>query len=256
MTRMPSIFVSHGSPKLIEDATWVSELAYWARSLPRPRAILLVSAHWVEDAVTLGATQTVPLIYDYNNFPPSFYQLQYPAPGAPDLAARVRELVVQSGRPVRDAPTRGLDHGAFIPLMVMYPNADIPVLEVSLPSLDPAELVELGRVLAPLRDEGILLLSSGALTHNLRMPYGAGKPVSDWAIEIDAWFDETLRTRDVDALVHFKERAPHVAVAHPTDEHFVPVLVALGSSVDVDERTRFTVSGLLGCYSKRSVQFG
>lgn len=256
MTRMPSLFVSHGWPRLIEDATWVSELGHWARSLPRPRAILVFSAHWLEDVVTIGATQSLPLIYDFKNFPPSYYELQYPAPGAPELAARVRELVAQSGRTVREAPARGLDHGVFIPLMAMYPDADIPVLEVSLPSLDGNELVELGRVLAPLRDEGILILGSGAVTHNLGWPNVAGQPAADWAIEMDAWVDETLLRRDATALVHFKH-APGAEIAHPTDEHFVPLLVAFGSSVDTAaEQARSKISGLLGCYSKRSVQFG
>lgn len=254
--RQPTLFVAHGGPPLIEDGAWTSELRHWGRALPRPRSILVLSAHWVQAPLTIGSTQPVPLVYDFNGFPRRYYELSYPAPGAPELAARVRELVEASGQPVASDPTRGLDHGVYIPFMSMYPDADIPVLQVSLPTLEPAALVELGRTLAPLRDEGTLIIGSGALTHNLGATLHAGTPVAAWALEMDAWTDEVLRARDVEALVQFRERAPGVNFAHPTDEHFVPVLVALGAALEGDDRVRAPISGFCGCLSKRSLQFG
>jgi len=265
----PSIFLAHGSPLLVDDTVWMAELARWAGDMPRPKSILALSAHWldeVEDAVTIGATRTVPLIYDFYNFPRRYYEMTYEAPGAPHLAERVRALVGRRWT-VKDAPARGLDHGVYVPLLGMYPAADVPVLQVSIPSMDPATLVELGRALAPLRDEGTLIVASGSLTHNLETlgRNGTGSlrlqglegPTPRWASDMDAWCAEVLGARDADALVAYRRLAPSVEMAHPTPEHFVPVCVALGASLDRDERTRFPISGFVyGSISKRSVQFG
>src|SRR4051812_43637979 len=150
MSRMPTVFLAHGAPPLLDDAGWMAELRAWAQAMPRPRAILMLSAHWERRPVTIGATSTVPLVYDFYNFPRRYYEMKYPAPGAPELAARVRALLY--GQPVADEPRRGLDHGAYVPMMAMYPAADVPVLQVSLPTLDPRTLFELGGKLAPLRD--------------------------------------------------------------------------------------------------------
>jgi len=139
---MPSIFLAHGSPILLTDRPWMSELNLWASKLPRPKAVLMLSAHWLDKPVTLGATTPVPLVYDFYGFPAELYQTQYPAPGAPALAARVRALL-GPGQTV-DEPKRGLDHGAYVPLVAMYPGADVPVLQASLPTLEPAELLKLG----------------------------------------------------------------------------------------------------------------
>src|ERR1700722_2290309 len=156
-SRMPSIFLAHGAPPLLEDSRWVGELHRWARSLPRPTSILMLSAHWVEAPITIGATATVPLVHDFYGFPARYYQVTYPAPGAPDLAMRVRSLLT-GFEETQDQPARGLDHGAYVPLVAMYPEADVPVLQVSLPTLEPARLLEVGRRLAPLRDEGVLIV--------------------------------------------------------------------------------------------------
>jgi 4,5-DOPA dioxygenase extradiol len=174
--RMPVIFAAHGAPILLDDASWMGELATWARAMPTPRSILMVSAHWEQRPATLGATQSVPLIYDFYGFPERYYQTQYASPGAPELAVRVRELLQQSGVACADNPQRGLDHGAYVPLVAMYPNADVPVLQLSLPGLVPQELVRLGRALAPLRDEGVLICASGFLTHNMRYAFKPGIP--------------------------------------------------------------------------------
>jgi 4,5-DOPA dioxygenase extradiol len=249
--------VAHGSPLLIDDARWVSQLGAWADALPRPSAVLMLSAHWEERPVTLAATETVPLVYDFYGFPQRYYGLQYPAPGAPGLAAQVRELV-GAAELVADEPGRGLDHGAFIPLMAMYPKADVPVLQVSLPTLEPRELFALGRTLAPLRDEGVLIVGSGFLSHNLRLLDWDDLDAAPaaWASEFDAWCAEVLARRDVDALLDYRERAPQVALALPTHEHFVPVLVAMGAALETS-RVSFPITGFLGgSLTKRSVQFG
>ena len=165
MSTMPALFLSHGAPPLVDDATWVAELAGLAASLPRPAAILMASAHWESAPLMLGATGTVPLVYDFGGFARRYYEVRYPAPGAPDLADRVAKLMPDTEHVARTA--RGLDHGAYVPLSVMYPDADVPVLQMSLPTLEPERLLELGRRLAPLRDEGVLIVGSGFTTHGL-----------------------------------------------------------------------------------------
>ena len=169
--------------------------------MPRPQSILMVSAHWEERPATLGATRTVPLVYDFYGFPEKYYQTKYPAPGAPALAARVRDLLRARGIACADDPERGLDHGAYVPLVAMYPDADVPVLQMSLPRLDPAELFALGRALAPLRDEGVLVFGSGFLTHNMAYAFRPGIPA--WAREFDAWAADALSRLDMDALMDF-----------------------------------------------------
>jgi 4,5-DOPA dioxygenase extradiol len=254
---MPAIFLAHGSPLLLDDRAWVVELRRWAAALPPPEAILMVSAHWVERPVTLAATRTVPLVYDFYGFPKAYYEVRYPAPGAPDLAARVRALASQR-QPVLDDEDRGLDHGAYVPLVAMYPEANIPVLQISIPTMDPSELVALGRALAPLRTEGVLIVGSGFLTHNMQaLDWRSGAPPPSWASEFDAWAKGVLERRDVDELGRYRENAPGVRQALPTHEHFVPVAVALGASVDRSEPVTFPITGYAyGSFTKRSVQFG
>ncbi len=254
---MPTIFLAHGSPFLLDDAAWVAQLADWARALPRPDAILMLSAHWEQKPVTVGATRTTPLVYDFYGFPARYYDVHYPAPGAPALARRVRELLGRS-QPVAEEPARGLDHGAYVPLVAMYPEADVPVLQVSLPTLEPAALFELGRALAPLRDERVLIVGSGFLTHNLRAWDRSEHPATPpWASEFDAWAADVIARRDVDALLDYRRRAPGVRLALPTHEHFVPSLVALGAAADRPERIAFPITGFYGgSMTKRSVQFG
>jgi 4,5-DOPA dioxygenase extradiol len=254
-TRMPSLFIAHGAPPLLDDAAWVEELHQWAGKLPQPRAILMVSAHWEARPSTLGATTTQPLIYDFYGFPQHYYAQKYAAPGAPELAQRVRTLLTAAG-PVRDEPKRGLDHGAYVPLVAMYPEAQIPVLQLSLPSLEPQQLFALGQSLAALRDEGVLIIGSGFLTHNLRLvDWGGREPTPSWALEFDSWCADVLARRDVDALLDYKQRAPGVHIALPTHEHFAPVAVALGAAVD--DTVSFPISGFwLGTLTRRSVQFG
>ncbi len=254
--RMPVIFAAHGAPILLDDAGWVGELGAWAKAMPKPKSILMVSAHWEERPTTLGAVSNAPLVYDFYGFPDRYYQTKYPAPGAPALAARVRGLLHHKNIAVTDDPTRGLDHGAYVPLVAMYPAADVPVLQISMPGLDAPELFRLGTALAPLRDEGVLVFGSGFLTHNMRYAFRAGTP--QWAREFDDWAASALTRFDVDALVDFQKRAPAAQTALPTWEHYAPVLVAAGAASDGRSTTTFPITGwwMDGAFTRRSVQFG
>lgn len=254
--RMPVVFAAHGAPILLDDAVWMGELAAWAKAMPKPKSILMVSAHWEKRPTSLGSTSTVPLVYDFYGFPDRYYQTQYPAPGAPDLAARVRELLRERQIALADDPTRGLDHGAYVPLVAMYPAADVPVLQVSMPALDADQLFDLGRALAPLRDEGVLVFGSGFLTHNMRYAFKPGIPT--WAREFDAWAAESLARLDIDVLKNFDTHAPAARTALPTWEHYAPVLVAAGAVASEAAAVTFPITGFWmdGAFTKRSVQFG
>ena len=251
--RMPALYLSHGAPPLADDALWTRQLADWARELPKPKSVLMVSAHWESAPLALGATTTVPLTYDFWGFDDRYYQVHYPAPGAPELASDVRKLLRAAGTPVEDIPDRGLDHGAYVPLVEMYPDADVPVLQVSMPTLDPQGLYEVGRKLAPLRDEGVLIVGSGFFTHNLRAlsPDGRVQPVM---AEFDHWGSEALARGDVDALLDFQHQAPAAHQAHPRTEHFAPLFVTLGAAGGDLTAARSVIDGFWLGLAKRSIQ--
>ncbi len=251
---MPVLFQAHGAPPLLDDPGWIAELAAWGKALPRPRAIVVVSAHWEARPLSIGAVRPLPLIYDFYGFPEKFYRLQYAAPGAPAVAQRIRDLMTAANIAWVDEPTRGLDHGTYIPLMCMYPEAELPVLQVSLPSEDPAELFAMGQALAPLRSEGVLLIGSGFLTHNLRALRLTETP--GWARDFDGWSAEVVERHDVDALLDYRNRAPGVREALPTHEHFVPVIVAAGAAGDAPVRFPITGFWFGGAMTRRSAQFG
>jgi 4,5-DOPA dioxygenase extradiol len=251
---MPVLYLSHGAPPLADDAVWTRQLAGWSAGLPRPTAILIVSAHWENAPLAVGATTTVPLVHDFWGFPRHYYDVTYPAPGAPGLARSVRALLGA----VHDDPARGLDHGAYVPLKEMYPDADVPVLQMSMPSLDPGELFAVGQKLAPLRDEGVLIVGSGFFTHNL-----SGMTMADptaaapaWSAEFDHWGAEALAAGDLDALLDFERKSPSAHLAHPRTEHFAPLFVALGASRHTAESPRSIIDGYWYGLAKRSVQFG
>ena len=257
-SRMPVLYLSHGAPPLADDPVWTRQLADWSASMPKPSSVLMVSAHWEENPLTVSATTTVPLYYDFWGFPERYYQVEYPAPGAPELAAEVARLLTRPGRPVHHDPRRGLDHGAYVPLAEMYPAADVPVLQISMPTLDPEELFEIGRRLAPLRQQGVLIVGSGFSTHNLRyvnmsQPHDSAPP--SWSKEFDDWLDRAIGSGDVDSLLDFERAAPAAAIAHPRTEHFAPLFVALGASVDTGAEGDTVVEGFWFGLSKRSVQF-
>ncbi|MFC9897672.1 dioxygenase [Nocardia sp. NPDC127579] len=255
MTRMPAVYLSHGAPPLADDRLWPGQLAAWSVELPTPEAILVVSAHWEDAPTTLGATSTVPLVYDFWGFDDKYYRVRYPAPGAPELASKVRTLLNNS---VHDAPDRGLDHGAYVPLVEMYPEADVPVLQISMPSLEPAELFALGRKLAPLREEGVLIMGSGFFTHNLRemVPDTTDEPAPAWSAEFDEWGREALAAGDVDALLDFQHTAPDAVRAHPRTEHFAPLFVTLGAGEADLGAYRTAIDGFWYGLAKRSIQLG
>ena len=254
---MPVVFIAHGAPPLLDDESWKAELASWAKAMPRPKAVLSLSAHWENHPIAIGAETAIPLVYDFYGFPERYYKLQYAAPGAPHVAARVRDLLREKSIAFIDDPGRGLDHGTYVPLMSMYPEADIPVLQVSLPGLDPKELYAFGRALAPLRDEGVLIAGSGFLTHNMRSLGERSTPA--WAKEFDLWSADVLAKRDVDALVDFKQRAPSARLAHPREEHFAPVISAAAASLDRGGDVTFPITGfweLAPAFTRRTVQIG
>jgi 4,5-DOPA dioxygenase extradiol len=255
-TTMPTLFIAHGAPPLLDDARWVGELRDWATRFPKPKAILMLSAHWESRPVTLGATRTVPLVYDFSGFPHKYYEQQYASPGTPALAERIRKEL-KHALPVAEDPDRGLDHGAYVPLVAMYPEADVPVLQMSLPSENPRELFALGRTLRTLRDEGVLIIGSGFITHNLRTLDWSGRSEAPaWASEFDAWTADALARRDVDALLDYEAKGPAMRIALPSREHFVPLLVNLGAALE-GEPVNFPITGFwMGSLTRRSVQFG
>ncbi|NEA32400.1 class III extradiol ring-cleavage dioxygenase [Streptomyces sp. SID13031] len=259
LLRTPVLYLSHGAPPLADDRLWTAELAGVSAGIGRPAAILIVSAHWEAAPLTLAATETVPLLYDFWGFPERYYQVQYAAPGAPELANQVRKLLHSPATPVYDDPNRGLDHGAYVPLKEMYPDADIPVLQVSMPTLDPQELFSIGRKLAPLRDQGVLIVGSGFTTHNLSAvnlggPSDAAAPT--WSVEFDDWAKRALAKQDVDSLIDFLHKAPAAGIAHPRTEHFAPLFVSLGASEDSLGTAETVVDGFWYGLSKRSWQIG
>ncbi len=256
MSLMPALFLSHGAPPLVDSELWVSQLQRWAADLPRPTAILVVSAHWESAPLAIGATTTgTPLVYDFGGFPQRFYEVTYTSPGAPGLARQVAALMPDN-EPVVQQPHRGLDHGAYVPLTVMYPDADIPVLQISLPTLDPRRLLHLGERLRPLREQGVLIIGSGFTTHGLpflRDPRPeAAAP--GWSAEFDDWAGERFAAGDIEALLDFRTRAPGMPYAHPTVEHFAPLFVTLGASNDPEQTAKQVIDGFWMGLAKRSIQ--
>jgi 4,5-DOPA dioxygenase extradiol len=253
---MPALYLGHGAPPLLDDALWTAELAGWAAGLPRPRAILIVSAHWEAAPVSLSAPgAATPLVYDFGGFAPKYYAMTYETPDATDLAALVTSMF-PDGQPVHQHRSRGLDHGAWVPLKVMYPKADIPVLQLSLPTSDPQRLLELGARLRPLRDHGVLVIGSGYLTHGLpflRDWSPQAKPPG-WSVDFDLWAAEALDRGDVDTLAAYRSEAPGMPYAHPTVEHYVPLFITLGAATDVSAPPQTTIDGYFFGLAKRSFQ--
>jgi 4,5-DOPA dioxygenase extradiol len=226
---MPTVFVSHGSPMLIlEDLPARAFLATLGSRVPRPTAIVAVSAHWNTERPAVSTAARPETIHDFYGFPDALYRLHYPAPGAPELANRVAEMTGA----VRD-PGYGLDHGAWVPGLLGWPDADIPIFQLSVqPYATPADHIALGRTLAPLREEGVLVLGSGSATHNLRrLRRGEHDAAPEsWAKQFDDWLAEKVEMGDEKALANYRSEAPYAKEAHPTDEHFLPLHVAFGAA--------------------------
>ncbi len=258
-TRMPALYIGHGAPPLLDDKLWSGQLASWAWDLPRPQAVLIVSAHWESAPVSLSATASgTPLVYDFGGFAPRYYQMTYRTPDASALAARVAAMMPDTGGwgPVHQHASRGLDHGAWVPLKIMYPAGDIPVLQMSLPTQDPYRLLALGRRLRPLRDEGVLIIGSGFLTHGLPFleEFRIDAAAPGWSREFDAWAAEALARGDVDELATYRSVAPGMPYAHPSVEHFTPLFVTLGAASDPETPGEQVVDGYWMGLSKRSLQ--
>ncbi len=261
----PILFLAHGAPMLLDDTMWVNELAKLAKDLDqqysRPKAIVMLSAHWESTPVAVGATKPLRLIYDFYGFPEKYYQLQYKAAGAPEAAAMIHEILRAKNIKTVDAPSRGLDHGTYVPLMCMYPDADIPVLQVSLPSNDASVLFAMGQALAPLAKAGFMVVGSGFITHNMRA-FGRGTPT--WAKEFDLWAQEALlaATQNPEMVLSYRKTAPAVDIALPTQEHFSPVVVAAGMASALGKPApSFPITGFwdsvgASAFTRRSVLWG
>jgi 4,5-DOPA dioxygenase extradiol len=253
---LPSIYLSHGAPPLFDDEVWMRELAGWAQDLPKPKSILIISAHWESAPLSLSAAgANTPLVYDFGGFAPRYFDLTYPTPDASDLARRVA-AVMPDQEPVHQHASRGLDHGAWVPLKVMYPLGDVPVLQLSMPTHDPEKLLDLGRRLRPLREEGTLVIGSGFMTHGLPfitrdMLFGA---VPAWSKDFDAWAADALARGDVDTLTDYRAKAPGMPYSHPTVEHYIPMFITLGAATHPERPAKTTVSGYMMGLSKRSFQ--
>jgi 4,5-DOPA dioxygenase extradiol len=251
--RMPALYIGHGAPPLLDDPLWSGQLARWAQDLPRPQAILVVSAHWESAPVMLSANQA-PVVYDFGGFAPRYYQMTYESPDASALAQRVAAMMPAT-EPVHQHPSRGLDHGAWVPLTIMYPEADIPVLQMSLPTQDPYRLLAIGARLASLRDEGVLVIGSGFLTHGLPFltDFRIDAKAPSWSVEFDAWAAEALSRGDVEELASYRDRAPGMPYAHPTVEHYTPLFITLGAATDPGAPGDQVIDGYWMGLSKRSL---
>jgi 4,5-DOPA dioxygenase extradiol len=252
---LPSLYLSHGGgPMPFEQPEWLTPLHDWARSLPKPRAILVVSAHWESAPLSVSAARPSELVYDFGGFAPLYYSFRYDTPDAGELA-RLVAAVLPDGEPLYQHPDRGLDHGAWVPLKVMYPDADVPVLQLSMPTDDPARLLALGSRLRSLREHGVLVIGSGFMTHGLRfLDFNRPDVVPGWSADFDAWAAEALAAGDVDELAAFRSHAPGMPYAHPTVEHFVPLFVTLGAAADPAGPVRTRIEGAMVGLSRRSFE--
>jgi 4,5-DOPA dioxygenase extradiol len=253
---LPALYIGHGAPPLLDDPEWMGQLASWTHAMPKPRGILIVSAHWEAAPLMLSAPRAgTPLVYDFGGFAPRYYSLAYRTPDASVLAREVASVMADAS-PVHQHPSRGLDHGAWVPLKVMYPLADVPVLQLSIPTQDPAALLSLGARLRPLRESGVLIIGSGFLTHGLPFitrEMITGGVVPGWSSEFDAWAREALANGDVETLANYR-KAPGMPYAHPTADHFLPLFVTLGAATDPSKPAETVIDGYWMGFAKRSVQ--
>jgi 4,5-DOPA dioxygenase extradiol len=241
----PTVFVSHGSPMhALQAGDSGKAWAALGQRLPRPRALLIASAHWEAERPTLGGAEHPETIHDFYGFPQPLYEIRYPARGAPAVAERARALLEAAGLDAAIDAERGLDHGAWSPLLYAYPQADVPVLQVSVqPRLGPRHHLALGAALAPLAREGVLIIGSGHLTHNLRelrsvRDTGVG-PAEPYVREFQEWVRNCIQAHDYDRLADYRKRSPAGVRAHPSEEHFLPLFVALGAAGEKPRAERF-----------------
>jgi len=262
--KLPTYFISHGGgpwPWMPDMRSAMRVLEASLQDMPSqigvtPKAILMISGHWEDATFAVMSNPKPSMLYDYGGFPPHTYHVVYPAPGAPDVAQRVQSLIAAAGLPTRLDPDRGFDHGAFSPLEVMYPEAQVPVVQLSLRcSLDPAEHIALGRALAPLRDEGVLIVGSGLSYHNLRLFGPAGKAPSQ---AFDQWLQTTVAATPAERETRLLawESAPAARTAHPREEHLIPLMVAVGAAFDEASACVYHEDGVFGGVTASSFRFG
>ncbi len=254
MTALPALYIGHGAPMLLDDPLWSSEIAGITHKFEKPKAILIVSAHWEAAPISISSPVAgTPLVYDFSGFAPKFYQMTYQTPDATALAERIAAMMPDH-QSVHQS-TRGLDHGAWVPLKIMYPDADIPVIQMSMPTSDPGTLIELGKRLRPLREEGVLIIGSGFMTHGLPFlkDWSIDATAPLWSAEFDLWAKEALSRGDVEALAAYKDLAPAVKYAHPTVEHFTPLFVTLGAATSPEASPETLIEGFWMGLSKRSL---
>lgn len=257
MTRAPAAFVSHGSPMIaIENDPWRAALRAFAEAHEHPRAVAVVSGHWEERSpVRVAASPSPQTIHDFSGFPDELYRIRYPARGDPALAARIVERLFGAGIPATLEPERGLDHGAWVPLRFLYPEGDVPVVEISQPMpRAPTDALGIGAALAPLREEGVLLLGTGGIVHNLRRLDFADAPGrdADWARAFDTWIAGRLAELDVAAITSYRSLGPHAELAVPTADHFDPIFVVLGAAFPGERVTTIYEGFRYGTISMRS----
>lgn len=259
MTTLPSLFISHGAPTFaLEPGVAGAALAALGQRLPTLAAVLVVSPHWITAGLEVTASAAPATLHDFDGFPQALYALTYPAPGHPALAAEVMKLLSAAGYAVTPDGQRGLDHGAWVPLRHLLPAATTPVLQLSIPqTLDAAGALRLGRALRPLRDRGVLVVGSGSMTHNLGEFRGAeAADESVYVGEFVQWVRHAVTTGDTDALADYRRRASHAVRAHPTEEHFLPLLVAVGAASAGDTIEVIEGGTLYGMLSMESYLFG
>lgn len=251
---LPALYLSHGAPMLFEMSDWMTELHTWARALPKPTGIVIVSAHWEQAPLSLSVAQPAELVYDFGGFDPMYYRMRYDTPDSSHLATRVRSLMPDT-EVVHQHVSRGLDHGAWVPLKIMYPDGDIPVLQVSMPTHDPDRLMALGARLRDLRSEGVLVIGSGYMTHGLPfINWRRPDEIPGWSRDFDLWAAETLERGDLETLSAFQSAAPGMPYAHPTVEHFTPLFITLGAAEDPTARPTTRIDGYAIGLAKRSVE--
>lgn len=256
---LPTVFVSHGAPTFaLEPGLAGAQLRALGAALGKPRAILVVSPHWMTREVQVTAAERPETVHDFGGFARALFDIQYPAPGSPELAARVQQALQAHGIAASLDADRGLDHGAWVPLLHMVPDADVPVVQVSLPlDADEARAFELGRALAPLAHEGVLIVGSGSLTHNLyEFRMGGDAQEAAYAREFTGWIRQAVLDGDTERLVHALQHAPHAQRAHPTTEHFLPLLVAAGAASAITPSTVLDGGIRHGVLAMESYVFG
>ncbi len=257
MKPMPTLFVSHGAPTYaLRPGIAGAGLAALGAELPRPAAVLVVSAHWLSRRPRVGVTQQPRTVHDFRGFPDKLYEIRYPASGHPHLATRAVDALSAAGWDAEADAQRGLDHGAWVPLLHLYPEADVPVFQVSMPAdLDTQAAFAFGQALAPLSADGVLIVGSGSLTHNLH-EFFTGARDTEYASEFAAWIRQAVVDGAADRLVDALDVAPHARRAHPTTEHYLPLLVAAGAAASLTPSTVLDGGFVGGVLSMDSFLFG